>query len=126
MLEQITSLPSVARIVGGSVFDGAVFTPGEVHVADGRVVEVHETGEGVTLDASGCYVIPGLLDVHFHGCMGDDLSDASPEGLHRMAAYEASRGVCAICPASMTNASCPSWPTQAHSPPRRTSPSSWA
>ena len=102
MLEQITSLPSVARIVGGSVFDGAVFTPGEVHVADGRVVEVHETGEGVTLDASGCYVIPGLLDVHFHGCMGDDLSDASPEGLHRMAAYEASRGVCAICPASMT------------------------
>lgn len=54
------------------------------------------------LDATGCYVIPGLLDLHFHGCVGEDFSDASPEGLAKMAAYELSQGVTYICPAGMT------------------------
>jgi len=54
------------------------------------------------LDASGCYVIPGLVDLHFHGCLGEDFSDATPEGLSVMADYELSRGVTYICPAGMT------------------------
>ena len=102
MDEQAGFLPQVSRIVGGSVFDGAVFGPGSVHVRGERICAPEEAEGGVELDASGCYVIPGLLDVHFHGCMGDDLSDASAEGLHRMAAHEAARGVTAICPATMT------------------------
>lgn len=102
MDEHVGYMPQVSRIVGGSVFDGAVFGEGSVHVRGERICAPAEEQEGVELDASGCYVIPGLLDVHFHGCMGDDLSDASAQGLHRMAAYEASRGVTAICPATMT------------------------
>lgn len=54
------------------------------------------------MDASGCYVIPGLVDVHFHGCVGEDFSDATPEGLQAMADYELSEGVAYICPAGMT------------------------
>lgn len=54
------------------------------------------------LDASGCYVIPGLLDLHFHGCCGEDFSDATPEGLQKMADYELSNGITYICPAGMT------------------------
>lgn len=54
------------------------------------------------VDARGCYVIPGLVDVHFHGCVGHDLSDGSSEGLHAIAAHEAARGVTSICPATMT------------------------
>lgn len=56
----------------------------------------------VEVDARGCYVVPGLVDVHFHGCMGADFCDGTPEALHAIASYEASRGVTAVCPASMT------------------------
>lgn len=54
------------------------------------------------VSAHGCYVIPGLTDLHFHGCVGEDFSDATPEGLQKMADYELSRGITQICPAGMT------------------------
>ena len=54
------------------------------------------------ISAHGCYVIPGLTDLHFHGCVGEDFSDATPEGLQKMAKYELSRGITQICPAGMT------------------------
>lgn len=53
-------------------------------------------------DASGCYVLPGLIDLHFHGCASCDISDHSKEALTRIAAYELRNGVTAICPATMT------------------------
>lgn len=55
-----------------------------------------------TLDGEGCYAIPGLIDLHFHGCMGDDFCDGSKEAIARIAKYEASIGVTAIVPATMT------------------------
>ena len=54
------------------------------------------------IDGQGCYAIPGLVDIHFHGCMGADLCDALPDSIPTMAKYEASQGVTTICPASMT------------------------
>ena len=39
-------------------------------------------------DASGCILIPGLVDLHFHGCMGHDLCDHKSETLRFIAAYE--------------------------------------
>ena len=68
---------------------------------DGRLLS-SSSADGKTYDASGCYVIPGLTDLHFHGCMGKDFSDADPEGLEIMARYELSQGVTQICPAGMT------------------------
>ena len=56
----------------------------------------------VVLDASGCYVIPGLIDLHFHGCCGEDFSDATPRGLQTIADYELKNGITYICPAGMT------------------------
>ena len=90
------------RIINGSVFDGEGFSEREVAVADGRFAEEAAAGDGEVLDAAGCYVIPGLVDLHFHGSAGADVSDGDLEGLHRMGAYEASRGVTAMCPATMT------------------------
>lgn len=101
----VEPLPLVSSIEGGLVFDGFGFGHASVAVSsDGTFGEVGAGAatEGVRVDATGCYVIPGLIDLHFHGCVGDDLCDASPEGLHRMAAYEASRGVTSMCPATMT------------------------
>ncbi len=54
------------------------------------------------LDASGCYVIPGLIDIHFHGCMGADVCDGTLQSLETIAAYEAQEGVTSVCPATLT------------------------
>ena len=53
-------------------------------------------------DASGCYVIPGLCDIHLHGADGADFSDGDPQALAIIAGWEARHGTTAFCPASMT------------------------
>ena len=58
-------------------------------------------GEEV-VDGQGAYAIPGLIDLHFHGCMGDDFCDNSKEAIENIAKYEASVGVTTIAPATMT------------------------
>lgn len=74
------------------------------HASDGSGVPAEDcclANDGY-LEAPGAYVIPGLIDIHFHGSRGADLCDATPEALHTIAAYEAGIGVTAICPATMT------------------------
>lgn len=91
------------RIINGSVFDGEGFVERDVYADGGLFVGEAACAEGgETVDASGCYVIPGLVDLHFHGSAGADISDGDLAGLHKMGAYEASRGITALCPATMT------------------------
>lgn len=89
------------RISNGAVFEvDRGFCSREL-CTDGAVI-AEQSGDGRVLDASGCYVVPGLIDLHFHGCVGEDFSDASPDGLQKMAEYELCQGVTYICPAGMT------------------------
>ena len=90
------------RIVNGKVFTDGAFVEQTVHAIDGRFAETGGETDGIVVEAQGCYVIPGLVDVHFHGCMGHDFCDATPEAYEAIARYEASRGVTAVCPATMT------------------------
>ena len=87
------------------------FVPGEIVVRGDRIAEVHTDGEkdekseetdDVVVDGEGAYAIPGLIDLHFHGCVGADVCDGTPEALKKIAQYEASVGVTAIAPATMT------------------------
>lgn len=64
--------------------------------------EKTQFGEKEVLDGEGAYAIPGLIDLHFHGCKGDDFCDGNEEAIERIAQYEASIGVTAIAPATMT------------------------
>ena len=61
-----------------------------------------DTDCGSVLDVSGKYVIPGLVDIHFHGCKGADMCDGTKEALDVITSYEASVGVTSVCPATMT------------------------
>jgi len=45
------------------------------------------------LDISGCYVIPGLVDIHIHGAMGADFSDGSPEAMETIAQFLLKAGI---------------------------------
>ncbi len=54
------------------------------------------------IDADGGYVIPGLIDLHFHGALGYDVCDCSLEAYRTIAAYELQSGITSICPAMLT------------------------
>ncbi|MDF2539339.1 MAG: hypothetical protein K0S76_2360 [Herbinix sp.] len=58
--------------------------------------------EDTVIDATGLYAIPGLTDLHFHGCAGYDFCDGTREALDAIAEYEAFHGVTTICPATMS------------------------
>ena len=57
---------------------------------------------GECLDLSGYTIIPGLIDMHIHGCAGFDASDGTPEALEAMSRCLVERGVTSFCPTSMT------------------------
>ncbi|SFK44381.1 N-acetylglucosamine-6-phosphate deacetylase [Lachnospiraceae bacterium KH1T2] len=78
------------------------FVKKDIYIENGVFVDDVRIGDNEILDAAGCYLIPGLVDVHFHGCAGYDFSDATEEALERIGEYELSNGVTSICPASMT------------------------
>lgn len=78
------------------------FVDGEIHAANGVFGEPGAENEGEVIDGEGCYAIPGLIDLHFHGCMGHDFCDGTKEAIAEIAKYEASIGVTAISPATMT------------------------
>ena len=54
------------------------------------------------LDAGGCYVAPGFLNVHIHGCGGADTMDEAPEALTTIRKKQAEMGVTAFLPTTMT------------------------
>lgn len=88
--------------------ENKTFVPGSIRLSQDRISEVLVNekwkpiaGE-VVQDGGGAYAIPGLIDLHFHGCKGDDFCDGSQEAIRRIAEYEAMEGVTGIAPATMT------------------------
>lgn len=86
------------------------FETGRICIRDGLFgdskavsgVDVEEEPGEEVVDGKGCYAIPGLIDIHFHGCMGYDFCDGTKAAIEAIAKYEASIGVTAISPATMT------------------------
>ena len=54
------------------------------------------------LDAGGCYVAPGFLNVHIHGCGGADTMDEDADALTTIRKKQAEMGVTAFLPTTMT------------------------
>lgn len=52
--------------------------------------------------ADGKYIIPGLVDIHTHGAMGDDFSDADEKGFERLSKWYARHGTTAFLATTMT------------------------
>ena len=57
------------------------FQQGEIAIADGVFAK---EADGEVIDGEGCYAIPGMVDVHFHGCVGYDFCDGTEERLPRL------------------------------------------
>ena len=87
----------------GTVYDDS-FEPVKTDIAvEGEKIAKlapGQTGEG--FDLTGMTVIPGMIDMHIHGCGGADAGDATPEALEAMSQCLVQRGVTSFCPTSMT------------------------
>ena len=77
------------------------FEKGEIIIEDGKFQSTSSDSSQI-IDGEDCYAIPGLVDIHFHGCMGYDFCDGTEEAIKEIAKYEASVGVTSIAPATMT------------------------
>lgn len=71
---------------------------GSVISAVGEGLEA--TGE--VFDLSDCMILPGLVDIHIHGCAGFDTCDSTPEAISGIAAHLLEQGVTSFCPTTMT------------------------
>lgn len=94
------------KIYNARVFMDGKFTYGGVEFDD----KIISCGQDITMkgvdksdiDCKGDYLIPGLIDIHSHGAMNQDVSDAKEESMSILGRYYASRGVTSWCPATMT------------------------
>lgn len=80
------------------------FAEGEICIKKGIFVEKADVSdpEEEVMDGEGCFAIPGLIDIHLHGCMGYDFCDGTQEAIREIAGYEASVGVTGMVLAAMT------------------------
>ena len=91
-------------IKNGKVFqENGSYCIQDIYIENGRIVSAeNEVTDKSVIDAHGLKVLPGMVDIHSHGAVGHDFSDADTEGLRRILQYEKSSGVTTYCPTSMT------------------------
>ena len=89
------------RIKNAKVFVGKSFINADVEF-DSKITAVGKLDGEAGFDAAGCYVIPGLVDIHTHGAMGEDFSDGKADKLQLMADYYAAHGVTSFLATTMT------------------------
>ena len=89
------------RIKNANIFVGHSFVSGDIEF-DKTITAVGALSDGGDLDAEGGYVIPGFVDVHTHGAVGEDFSDGKPEGLQPLSDYYAAHGVTSYLATTMT------------------------
>ena len=88
-------------IKNAKVLIGKAFMEADIQF-DGTITAIGKIEGPADLDARGGYVIPGLVDIHTHGAMGEDFSDGNPAGLQPMADYYAAHGVTSYVATTMT------------------------
>lgn len=96
------------------ITNGKIITPKEIITGfslqerEGKIVRIApaetlqaSSGEE-TVDAGGCFVAPGFIDIHVHGAMGCDTMDATVESIGKIARYHATGGTTAMVPTTVT------------------------
>lgn len=88
-------------IKGAKVLIGKSFVDADIQF-DRTITAIGQLEGSADWDAGGGYVIPGLVDIHTHGAVGEDFSDGKPGGLQPLADYYAAHGVTSYLATTMT------------------------
>lgn len=78
----------------------------DIGMRNGVIDRIGDTLEGydTAIDADGCTVIPGMLDVHTHGAVQVDANTAAEDGFLKLSAFYASEGVTGFLPTLVCDA----------------------
>ncbi len=89
------------RIKNARIFVDKTFVNGDLEF-DRTIRTVGELEGAGDWDVQGAYVIPGLVDIHTHGAIGEDFSDGKPSGLQPLSGYYAAHAVTSFLATTMT------------------------
>ena len=78
------------------------FVKTSVEVKNGKIVNIGDIDGEDVVDITGKYLIPGLVDIHTHGCGGSDACDATIEAFDVMSDTQGKAGITSFCATSMT------------------------
>lgn len=78
------------------------FEKADIRFDNGKITEVAARISGEGEDLSGLTILPGLCDIHSHGCVGCDWSRNNLEDYRKMALYYARSGVTSLCATTMS------------------------
>ena len=94
----------MSALYGNIMMDDGVFRNGRIEF-EGAIEKI-ETGEEAEESEEGedpaPYIIPGLIDIHTHGAVGSDFSEATPGEMREMSLYYAKNGVTSFLATTMT------------------------
>lgn len=68
-------------------------------IENGKIIRITSKKMPIDIDVKGKRVIPGLIDIHTHGCIGIDTMDADFE---KMCEFYAKHGITSFLPTTMT------------------------
>lgn len=91
-------------IKNANVFFEGDFEKLDIQVKDGKFYKIEEniTDDDVIIDLKDKKIIPGLIDLHTHGCIGYDFSTATVDEMQEMFNHYASCGVTSVAPTTIT------------------------
>ena len=93
-------------IINGKIILPNRMVEGSALLFADRILDIVEAqavpADAEVIDAGECYVLPGLIDMHIHGYLGEDASDGSFEGLQTIARGIVQNGVTGFLPTTMT------------------------
>jgi len=94
------------------IHNGEIITPdknlgmGTVIIHEGKIIGIEhgniEIADSIAIDAEGCYIAPGFIDLHTHGAGDSDFMDCTEEACIRIAKVHARYGTTLLYPTTLT------------------------
>lgn len=96
------------KIINGKIVTGGECFAGIVVLKDGVIdyvgtEDIQASEDAQVIDAQGCYVAPGFIDMHTHGAGGADFMDGTVEAYLTAARMHAVHGTTLLYPTTLTS-----------------------
>ena len=85
---------------GNVLNDSFKFETTDIEISGQKIAKIDKniTSDEV-IDATDCYVVPGFVDTHMHGAMGEEFISYNDNTFEKIASYEAQHGTTSLVPA---------------------------
>ncbi|MDR0744304.1 MAG: N-acetylglucosamine-6-phosphate deacetylase [Tannerella sp.] len=95
------------KIINGKILTPNKMISGTIYIESGQIREVSEGNleipDAFVIDAEGCYVSPGFIDIHTHGAGNHDFMDGSLEAYLQIAETHVAYGTTSLYPTTLAS-----------------------